>query len=278
MRLAECPYCGKRIGYIRAFFTRTQGEYCCKKCRKESNVVISKGVFVPFIVAVVFALFILLAFFMFTDRDNLWFMFFVAVPFLIFYLFTPFFVTLKPKKKHMDSLYDTDMVESTITTPDPTVVNKRVTPNFIDDVILDDEKYKPSIDADIFNSIKNERKNVAETDGGTKPIENYQDLSSDKTVNKEKSVSDKTMPVSNLNDVPVKKNKTVSDDNVKIYEKSEASVPGKVKVDLAAAETEKSNDNNLDDMKNVIDGILSDDNNEVSLSDIDLSDISDVNN
>ena len=270
MKLPKCPYCGKQMGYVRAFFTRNQGEYFCKRCRKESNVVISKGVFIPFVVALVFAIFILLAFFMLTDRENLWFMLFVAVPFIIFYMFTPFFVTLKPKKKHADSLYDTDMVESTIVTPDPTMANaSKVTPTFIDDVIIEDEEYKPTIDADVFNTIKNDRKAVSEVDGGTKPITSYEELSSN-------NVEEKTMPVKNIEDIKNEvriNNDSFADDppkteGVKIYKKEEPVV----KVDIKENEEEK-----VQEMKDVINSILSDDDESSSLSDIKLDvDLSDL--
>lgn len=194
MKLTKCPYCGKKINYTRAFFMRNQGEYFCPKCRKESNVVIKKTLFIPFSIAVFLALVILLIFLFLSTKENFWFLLLIALPFIVFYIFTPFFVQLKPKKKHMDSLYDTEMVESAIKVPDPTMARKkRVTPTFIDDVILDDEDYRPTIDADVFNSIKNERKALAETDGGTKPISSFEEISS-----KNNDTLDKTMPVNNI--------------------------------------------------------------------------------
>ena len=263
MRLTKCPYCGKQMGYLKAFFTRNQGEYVCKKCKKESNVVINKGVFIPFIVAVVFALFILLAFFMLTDKENLWFMFFVAIPFLIFYLFTPFFVELKPKKKLMDSLYDTDMVDSSIATPDPTMAKKkRVTPSFIDDVILDDEDSGSSIDADIFEAIKNDRKAVAEVDGGTKPISSYENISSQDN-------SQKTMYVENLKSVTVKSKETPKfDDDVKIHNKNQSSVNviKSVKKDSSSG---NKDDEKIQELRDVIDNLLSTD--DMSVDDIDVN-------
>lgn len=197
MKLARCPYCGKKVEYSKAFFMHNEGEHFCDKCKKESNVIIKKDIFIPFIIAVIVALLIVLAFFMLTDKTNLLFVFLVAVPFIVFYILTPFFVVLKPKKKHMDSLYDTSMVESPIVTPDRTVVTaSKVKPTFVDDVILDDE-YKPSIDKDVFESIKKDRSIIANTDGGTKPVSSFEEISSKK--------KDETMPVKNLKDVQVKK-------------------------------------------------------------------------
>ncbi len=112
MNSCRCPYCGKRISYFTALSIRRRGEYYCKKCKKESNVHIKKTIWVLFFAALVFALIILGYYLLITDRENPWFVFFVAVPFLLFYLFSPLFVRLRPKKKFQDSLYDTDMVNT----------------------------------------------------------------------------------------------------------------------------------------------------------------------
>ena len=109
MNSCRCPYCGKRISYFTALSIRRRGEYYCKKCKKESNVHIKKTIWVLFFAALVFALIILGYYLLITDRENPWFVFFVAVPFLLFYLFSPLFVRLRPKKKFQDSLYDTDI-------------------------------------------------------------------------------------------------------------------------------------------------------------------------
>ena len=68
-------------------------------------------------------------------------------------------------------------------------------PTFVDDVILGDEDYKPSINSDVFNAIKEERKVVGETDGGTKSFDKFENISSSK------SMGD-TMPVESLKDIP----------------------------------------------------------------------------
>lgn len=204
MKLPKCPYCGKKVGYLSAFFMHNQGEYCCKKCKKESNVIIKKALLIPFIFAVLFAIAILLYFLVMTNRQNLWFMLFIAIPFIIFYLLTPGFVVLKPKKKFMDSLYDTEMVESPIADPDPTMAKtSKVIPTFVDDVILEDEEYKPSINKDVFDAIKKERKSINDTDGGTKAFSKYEDISSSEE-------KDKTMPVENIKKIKPKK-KEISD-------------------------------------------------------------------
>ena len=179
MNNCKCPYCGKRISYFTALSIRRRGEYYCKKCKKESNIHINKTIWVMFFAALVLALIIMGYYLILTDKENIWFVLFVAVPFILFYLFSPLFVRLRPKKKFQDSLYDTDMMNTPIVEPDPTMAaSAKVTPAFVDDIVLGDDDYKPAIDTDIFNAIKEERKVVADTDGGTKAFDKFENISS----------------------------------------------------------------------------------------------------
>ena len=174
----RCPYCGKEISYVKALNVRRQGEYYCNKCKKESNVLIKKTIWVLFIAMLVFALVIMGFYLLMTNRENPVFILLVFVPFLVFYLFSPIFVRLRPKKKFQDSLYDTEMVNTTKADPDPTMAKTaKVAPAFVDDIVLGDDDYKPAINSDVFNAIKEERKIVEETDGGTKPFDKYENIS-----------------------------------------------------------------------------------------------------
>ena len=197
MSPTRCPYCGKKISYFKAFFIRRRGEYFCKKCKKESNIHIKKSIWFFFLVILLMSLAIMGYYLFFTDKENLWFLLFVVIPFFVFYLFSPLFIRLRPKKKFQDSLYDTEMVDNA-NDPDPTMQKSaKVVPTFVDDVILGDEDYKPAINSDIFNAIKGERRIVGETDGGTKSFDKFENISSSK------SAGD-TMPVGNLKEIPVK--------------------------------------------------------------------------
>lgn len=204
MSPTRCPYCGKKISYFKAFFIRRRGEYFCKKCKKESNIHIKKTIWLFFIFVLLMSLAIMGYYTFFTDRENLWFLLFVVVPFIVFYLFSPLFVRLRPKMKFQDSLYDTEMVDNA-NDPDPTMQKSaKVVPTFVDDVILGDDDYKPAINSDIFNAIKEERKVVGETDGGTKSFDRFENISSSKTAGD-------TMPVGNLKDIPkIEEEKIVS--------------------------------------------------------------------
>ena len=210
MKLTKCPYCGKQMTYFQAFFNRTRGEFFCNKCKKESNILIKKALLIPFFVALFLSILILLAFFFMTDKTNLWFMLFVIIPFIGFYAFTPFFVVLKPRKKHMDVLYDTGIIESPIVDPDPTMAQtSNVVPTFVDDVVLTDDD-KPVINADVFNAIKEDRKIVddANTGGDTRSFSKFENISSNKDLGD-------TMPVTNL--------KNISSDNNDVKVRSKRS-------------------------------------------------------
>ncbi len=195
MKLTKCPYCSKPVSYMQAFLMRNRGEFFCNKCKKESNILIKKTLLIPFIIVVVLSLLILAAFYFLTDRTNLWFMLFVAIPFVGFYIVTPFFIVLKPRKKHMDVLYDTGIIESPIADPDPTMAKtSKVIPTFVDDVVLTDDD-KPVINADVFNAIKEERKIMEEqSSGDTKSFSKFENISSSNSIQA-------TMPVKNLKEI-----------------------------------------------------------------------------
>lgn len=192
MKLTKCPYCGKQLTFMQAFVIRNRGEYFCNKCKKESNILIKKSLLGPFIGATALSVLFLLLFFFATDRTNLFFMLLVALPFFGFYLLTPFYIELKPRKKHMDVLYDTGMIDSPIASPDPTMAKtSRVIPTFVDDVVLTDHD-KPVINADVFNAIKEDRKVIEQqSSGDTKSFSKFENISSNKNL-------DATMPVNDL--------------------------------------------------------------------------------
>ncbi len=191
MKLTKCPYCNKQVSYFTAFAVKRNGEYFCNKCKKESNIFIKKSIIWPLIGAIILSGLILAVFLFATDRENLLFAFFVAIPFMIFYIITPFFVYLKPKKSHMDTLYDTKIGENNVKTANSSIVKPaRTVPAYIDDIVSKEE-YKTSINSDIFNMIKEERKVINDDSGTTRSFDKFENISSSK------SGSD-TMPISDL--------------------------------------------------------------------------------
>ena len=106
MKRTRCPYCGKRLNYFQAFAERKQGEYKCKRCGRSSTVYFSRTY--KFLVGVVVLLAIVMVIIFTTPVfiKNLWGMLWTAVPFLILYLVTPFFLRLVPIKKRKTIDYE----------------------------------------------------------------------------------------------------------------------------------------------------------------------------
>ena len=196
MSSTKCPYCGKPVPYPTVFFLRRRGEYFCKKCKKESNIHISRWIWIAVFFTIAISFGALMYFMLMTDRENLWYILIVMIPYIVFYLCTPFFVRLRPKKKFQDVLYDTGVGENAAPDPDPTAAQTaKAVPAFADDLALEDDHYKPVIDSDIFNSIKEERRAIAETDGGTRSFDRFENISSTATIGR-------TMQVDSISDIP----------------------------------------------------------------------------
>ena len=100
----RCPYCGKRMSYFSAFFSRRKAEYVCVRCGKESKVVIAKIIIPIFIIVAVFALLVMGVWFLMRWLSNPLGILLVAAPLMIFLLLTPKFVQLEPLKKYQKSM------------------------------------------------------------------------------------------------------------------------------------------------------------------------------
>lgn len=104
MKIKKCPYCGKRVSYFSAFSSRRKGEYVCERCGKESKVIINKKIFFLFALAVVISLAIMAGWIFAGLLSNPLGILLVAVPLVIFELFTPKFVRYEPLKKYKKSM------------------------------------------------------------------------------------------------------------------------------------------------------------------------------
>ena len=100
MKRTKCPYCGKKLGYFSAFAEKKRGEHTCNNCGRHSNIFFSK--FYKFLIAFTILVAIVLVIVAISPYciSNLWGMLWVAVPFLILYLITPFFLKLVPLKNN----------------------------------------------------------------------------------------------------------------------------------------------------------------------------------
>ena len=172
----RCPYCGKRMSYYSAFFSRRKAEYVCTRCGKESRVVISKVIIPIFIIAAVISLSIMGVWFWMKYISNPWGILLVAAPLLIFLAVSPKFVQLEALKKYRKSM---EAKKAGIEFSDNLAALE------IDSEIGSNAENTGSfhINADVFNQIKASR---------TSPVkqeESDEIVSDSQTVNKSEYVS-----------------------------------------------------------------------------------------
>lgn len=106
----RCPYCGKKLGYFQAFIEKKRGEHTCSHCGRNSTIFFSTTYKVLIVLAILLAVALVIIsinpYFIF----GLWGMLWVAVPFIILYIITPFFLKLVPIKKK--SVVDVEKIEA----------------------------------------------------------------------------------------------------------------------------------------------------------------------
>ena len=94
-RQTRCPYCGKRVGLLRSWVIKTQGEYKCPKCSGISNIELDPAIHIFAILAVILSgllyVFIMLAF----RSLNLLSIAVMITPYLGFYILSIFLVRLR---------------------------------------------------------------------------------------------------------------------------------------------------------------------------------------
>lgn len=123
MKKTKCPYCGKKLNYFQSFAQRKKGEYTCTGCGRNSTVYFSKSykflIAVAVLVAVVLVIISINSYFV----SGLWGMLWVAIPFMLLYAITPFFLRLVPMKKKNN--FDIGDLDSALQAEDATQVMKK---------------------------------------------------------------------------------------------------------------------------------------------------------
>lgn len=151
----RCPYCGKRISYFSAYFSRRKAQYVCPRCGKESRVVINKIIIPIFIIVSVISLAVMGCWFLFKLTSNPMGIVLVALPLVIFGLISPNFVQLEPLKKYQKSMeakkagieYSDNLFSSELE----------------EDISASTESGSSfKINADLFNQIKSDRTSAKE--------------------------------------------------------------------------------------------------------------------
>lgn len=94
--LPKCPCCGRRLNWFRAWAVKTHGEFRCGRCGTCSNVVLNRLLYIlAFVTAGVSAVLFLVLVAFVREFDFLA-LFWIVLPFLLFFLASPFFVQLRP--------------------------------------------------------------------------------------------------------------------------------------------------------------------------------------
>ncbi len=163
MKLAKCPYCGRRLSYTSAFMYKSKGEYRCNRCKKESNIYINKKMWLAFTLTLMVAIIAMTFIIMYLADKNPFVFLLVMIPFMIFYLFVPFFVTLRPLKKYRDFVSQQQ---------------KFIKPDILDPITDSEfEQSGPMINTDVFNQIKAKRKIITEEEAArTKAFGETEDI------------------------------------------------------------------------------------------------------
>lgn len=102
MKLAICPYCGKKVPYFRLFVMKTKCDYICANCKRESKISIDRNMKRPFYGALLISALIIIVNMINKSTDNLTLLALSFMPIVIFYLIVPFYIKLKPYIKYRD--------------------------------------------------------------------------------------------------------------------------------------------------------------------------------
>lgn len=149
MKLAKCPYCGRRLSYPSAFMYKSKGEYTCTRCKKKSNVSIDKKMWLLFILVFLIALVSTILIVMYIAAEAYASFLLVMIPFFIFYLLVPFFVKLRPLKKYREFVTQQQKYSAK-----QDIIAPITESNYVTD--------EPMINTDVFNQIKAKRKIITE--------------------------------------------------------------------------------------------------------------------
>ncbi len=164
MKRKKCPYCGRRVSYSSAFNSRRKAEYVCKRCGRESRVVINRTVIPVFIICAVLSAVIFFLWVFFHMTHNPLGIAAVALPMIVFGIISPRFVRFEPLRKYKK-----------------TMEAKRAGIAFSDNLLTassDDETGVDNsgafkINPDLFSQIKSERSSVKEPENDSDVISSY---------------------------------------------------------------------------------------------------------
>lgn len=166
---AKCPYCGRKITYGTRFIERCEGEHICKNCKKPSNIVQDKKIWMLFTAALIVSLFVLIFYIIFGNivqheynadgshaamvaiffgklKTFKW-IFWEVLPYLAFLFISPLFINYQMQKKyagmtseHID--LDTDFLPPVNSDVSPVSGSTRVIPKVGATKVADDYDFQ----------------------------------------------------------------------------------------------------------------------------------------
>lgn len=166
---AKCPYCGRKITYGVRFMERGEGEHYCKSCKKPSNIVQDKKIWMLFTVTTIISVLVLLFYFAFANivqheynadgshalmvtlffgklKTFKW-IFWELLPYLVFFFVSPIFINYQMQKKYAYTSADhidlgTDFLPPAENDSAPVSGSTRVIPKVGSTVVDDDYDFQ----------------------------------------------------------------------------------------------------------------------------------------
>lgn len=94
-RKAQCPYCGQKLGFLRTWSIKTQGEFECPKCGGFSDIELDPATYMFSILAIILGGLIYLIRMLTAKSLSIFTILFAVLPYLVFYLISVYLVRLR---------------------------------------------------------------------------------------------------------------------------------------------------------------------------------------
>lgn len=98
MKLPKCPYCGKKLNYIKAWDIRKYGDFMCDQCHNEYLIQYSSGAFLLAVGMIALDVFLFLILGGFDGKLSVFALILMAVPLVMIYFLLPLMMSLRRKK------------------------------------------------------------------------------------------------------------------------------------------------------------------------------------
>lgn len=101
--ISRCPWCGKKATFLSLWSNKKNKRYKCENCKRDSEILLDSNLF-KFAGFVILLASVITIIFSFIDAQfTILGVFFVLIIFIMFYISTPFFVSLYSINKGFNS-------------------------------------------------------------------------------------------------------------------------------------------------------------------------------